>query len=132
MKFLLLVLMFLSTSSYAAHFETGSAVPTKELNDELVKLYRQEMKDLPRDTLIKVEGHTDVRGSEASNLNLSKQRAEVVVEFLQHLHFTNIESVGLGESQPIDYDNSLESHAKNRRVVVIFDGTATLGVSHDH
>jgi len=30
MKFLLLVLMFLSTSGYAVHFETGSAVPTKE------------------------------------------------------------------------------------------------------
>lgn len=125
MKFL--IAMFLITiNAQAAHFKTGSDVPTAELNQELIRVYREEMKDLPKDTLISIEGHTDSRGSDSYNKQLSEKRAQAVVEFFKHLHFTNISAVGLGESQLADAGDSLESHAKNRRVVIVFNGGKTV------
>lgn len=67
-------------------------------------------------TTIMVAGHTDTRGSEAYNLDLSQRRAEAVENVLiqRGVDSRRIQAVGYGESQPVS-----SSDAMNRRVEVI-------------
>jgi OmpA-OmpF porin, OOP family len=71
---------------------------------------------------IKVVGHTDSDGDEASNLDLSKRRGasvknELVTKF--NCDAARLESDGKGESEPIAENNSSVNKAKNRRVEFI-------------
>jgi len=69
---------------------------------------------------IRVEGHTDDRGTEEHNLELSRRRAASVVRFMAERHSIAAErlsSEGFGESQPIADNGTSEGRAKNRRVV---------------
>ena len=71
-------------------------------------------------TSIKIAGHTDSRGSDAFNHNLSVQRANRVRTYLgsRSISPSRMLAVGYGESQPVA-DNNLEvGRAKNRRVEV--------------
>jgi outer membrane protein OmpA-like peptidoglycan-associated protein len=67
-------------------------------------------------TTIRVEGHTDSKGSEAYNQTLSEKRALAVKSALTQrgVDPTRIQTVGFGESQPISPDNAM-----NRRVVIV-------------
>lgn len=67
------------------------------------------------DTRIKVAGHTDQRGSEQYNQQLSSRRAEAVKSALvrQGVNPSRIATRGYGESRPIS-----SSYAQNRRVEV--------------
>jgi outer membrane protein OmpA-like peptidoglycan-associated protein len=67
-------------------------------------------------TTIEVGGHTDVRGSEEYNQNLSERRAQTVKnELIQNgVMAQRIRAVGYGESRPISSD-----HAMNRRVEIV-------------
>ncbi|MBI5501538.1 MAG: OmpA family protein [Deltaproteobacteria bacterium] len=69
---------------------------------------------------IRVEGHTDDRGSDEHNLELSRDRAAAVVRFLVERHGIGAErlsSEGFGEAQPIGPNATPEGRARNRRVV---------------
>lgn len=68
---------------------------------------------------IKVIGHTDSDGAAATNLTLSKQRAEAVKQALVTefgIAASRIEVDGLGSSKPIDTETTATAKAKNRRV----------------
>lgn len=67
---------------------------------------------------LKLAGHTDNVGSDASNLKLSKGRAESVKAYLvsQGANPSRIEATGYGESQPIETNTTDEGRQKNRRV----------------
>ncbi len=71
---------------------------------------------------IKIEGHTDGDGDNASNLDLSKRRAKSV-KYMLTSEFSvaddRIETDGYGESKPIGNNNSSEGKAQNRRVEFI-------------
>lgn len=70
------------------------------------------------DTDIEIQGHTDSKGSEAYNQNLSVQRARSVSGYLTNnsINSNRLTVKGFGESLP-KYDNDTESgRAKNRRV----------------
>ncbi len=73
---------------------------------------------------IVVEGYTDNIGSKNYNLNLSKERARAVANYLilKGVPKDSIEVVGYGESHPL-YPNDTEEHrALNRRVEIkIYD-----------
>lgn len=71
-------------------------------------------------TSVKIEGHTDSRGSEEVNLNISKHRANAVKNLLvqQGVNSSRIEVVPLGESEPIAPNNTVEGRRKNRRVEI--------------
>lgn len=70
---------------------------------------------------LEIRSHTDCRGNESYNTDLSLKRAESVVQYLinQSIDNTRLNSVGLGESEPLqkcDCDKCSESeHAVNRR-----------------
>ena len=68
---------------------------------------------------VKIVGHTDADGSDASNLELSKRRAASVKEALAKefgIDESRMETDGLGESKPIDKNDNPAGKANNRRV----------------
>lgn len=67
---------------------------------------------------VRVEGHTDNRGSAAGNLSLSQDRADSVRQYLirQGVEAERLVAEGFGESRPIDTNSSDQGRARNRRV----------------
>ncbi|MCE7863706.1 MAG: hypothetical protein DYG99_09210 [Bacteroidetes bacterium CHB5] len=67
---------------------------------------------------IEIAGHTDSRGSDTYNQNLSQGRSQAVVDYLvsQGIESFRLEAHGYGESRPIDTNNTEEGMANNRRV----------------
>ncbi|NQV03656.1 MAG: OmpA family protein, partial [Bacteroidia bacterium] len=66
---------------------------------------------------IEISGHTDIRGSEEHNLELSKNRAKAVLEFLVNngISYDRLTYDGYGFSMPIDTNETEEGRANNRR-----------------
>ncbi len=71
-----------------------------------------------KDFSLKLAGHTDNVGSNASNMKLSKDRAESVKSYLvsQGANPSRIEATGYGESQPIASNKTAKGRQQNRRV----------------
>lgn len=70
-----------------------------------------------------VEGHTDSRGSDSKNLELSMRRAEEVRGYLvsQGIPPAKITAVGKGEMRPVAPNSTPEGRANNRRVEIIVE-----------
>lgn len=83
--------------------------------DEAVKILKNNAK-----LTFVVEGHTDSIGPVAYNLNLSKERAKSVMNYivLKGIPKTRISSIGYGEAKPIDTNETEEGKSKNRRVEI--------------
>lgn len=97
-------------------FEFAKATLTPESTKELDQL-ADMMIDYPK-MRIEVEGHTDDIGSDASNLTLSRDRAQAVVDFLRNrkVEKERITSKGYGETKPLVPNDSEANRALNRRV----------------
>jgi outer membrane protein OmpA-like peptidoglycan-associated protein len=70
---------------------------------------------------IEIAGHTDSRGSDEYNMDLSQQRAEAVRHYLvsKGIAADRLSSKGYGESQPVA-DNAMdEGRFQNRRVELV-------------
>ena len=84
-----------------------------------------------------VEGHTDSKGSDKYNMDLSKRRAASVEAYLvsKGVPSSILKSIGFGESLPITTNDTDEGRARNRRVELKFaDGNfqpAAIQVSGD-
>ena len=76
------------------------------------------MEGNPDIQLIEVQGHTDERGNDAYNLDLSTKRAAAVKQYLadKGIDKDRLESQGYGETQPLDNRKNESAYAKNRRV----------------
>jgi len=72
------------------------------------------------DTNILLEGHTDSKGTEEYNLNLSRERAQSVSNYLatRGVTPTRFTIMGYGESQPVATNDTDEGRQLNRRVEV--------------
>lgn len=70
------------------------------------------------DTDIEIQGHTDSKGSEAYNENLSKQRARTVSNYLtgKDIASNRMTIKGFGEIAPKYSNDSKSGRAQNRRV----------------
>jgi len=71
------------------------------------------------DVKIEVQGHTDSKGSDEYNLNLSNKRANAVKDYLVINHNINADRLmarGYGESRPVASNDTDAGRAKNRRV----------------
>jgi len=71
---------------------------------------------------ITVEGHTDSRGDDRFNENLSYERAMAVKQYLlanMGLEQSRITALGYGESKPIATNETGEGRSKNRRIDVV-------------
>ena len=67
-----------------------------------------------------VEGHTDSDGSDASNMKLSQERADVVKNALVAggINAANLSAVGFGETAPVASNKTKAGKALNRRTEV--------------
>jgi OOP family OmpA-OmpF porin len=98
-------------------FETGKA----DLLPESLPVLDGAIATLKRypELNIEVAGHTDSRGSDALNLDLSARRAETVLAYLHDGGVQNaMTSRGYGERQPVASNNTDEGRQANRRVVL--------------
>ncbi len=70
------------------------------------------------DLLIEISGHTDNKGSNDYNKQLSQKRAEAVKAYLvsKGCNSKNLKAVGYGESKPVTDNTTDENRAQNRRV----------------
>lgn len=114
-------------SNFQISFDSGSAkVKPSETNT------LQEIRSLlirATDTKIIVEGHTDNVGDDATNLRLSKARAQAVWDWLKasdpsrininDKRLDNVEGYGSYRPLPGNQNKSDEEKAANRRVVII-------------
>jgi OOP family OmpA-OmpF porin len=79
---------------------------------------------------IAVEGYTDKTGDANYNLELSKRRADSVVQYLageKNVDFNRIHTIGFGEQKLVDDGKDKDARAKNRRVEVkVYSADAAL------
>lgn len=101
-------------------FDSGSA----NIKPESMGIIRQIYQVLQQDGSIslKIVGHTDSDGNDASNLTLSEKRAAAVKNALVSVYgvdSSRLTSEGKGESEPIGDNSTLDGKAQNRRVEFI-------------
>ena len=67
---------------------------------------------------IEIAGHTDSKGTDEYNVNLSQGRSQAVVDYLasQGIDRGRLTAHGYGEAKPIDTNDTEEGRANNRRV----------------
>jgi outer membrane protein OmpA-like peptidoglycan-associated protein len=65
-----------------------------------------------------IEGHTDSRGRDEYNLNLSNERAGSVMSYLtgKGISASRLESKGFGETMPVASNKTNAGRQENRRV----------------
>jgi outer membrane protein OmpA-like peptidoglycan-associated protein len=100
-------------------FKFNSADLSKEDKDQLDQLV-SNASSMKR-YFIAVEGYTDETGDAKYNMELSKRRADSVVEYLAIGHkvpFYQIRTIGLGENDLVDTGKTRDARAKNRRVEI--------------
>lgn len=71
---------------------------------------------------VRIEGYTDSDGDEASNLVLSQKRADAVKKMLSAefgIDASRMETLGKGEADPVDSNQTDAGKANNRRVAFI-------------
>ncbi|MGZ5054040.1 MAG: OmpA family protein [Methylobacter sp.] len=84
------------------------------------------------ETMVKIEGHTDSKGSSDYNANLSQMRAEAVRNFLvtNGISPQRISAQGMGEDYPVATNATASGRQQNRRVeVTITDAPTTMSPS---
>lgn len=71
---------------------------------------------------VRIIGHTDSDGTDASNMELSAKRSESIKEAMTGvfgIEASRMETLGKGESEPTDKNDTPEGKANNRRVEFI-------------
>jgi outer membrane protein OmpA-like peptidoglycan-associated protein len=98
-------------------FATGKDRILKKSHPLLQEVYNT-LKVNPQIKRIRIEGHTDDKGSDKTNLKLSQRRARSVMTWMVQAGAdpSRIEAYGCGESRPIDTNKTKDGRQANRRV----------------
>jgi len=105
---------------YGIYFDTGKAEVKPESDaalQEIAKLLQQNAS-----LKLLVVGHTDSVGALPANMDLSKRRADAVVQALTGKHgigSARLLAQGAGPLSPVDSNKTEEGRAKNRRVELV-------------
>lgn len=109
----------LPTIDMTIYFDYNSAKITPKSYPTLVKLGKALLhKDLKGGTFL-IGGHTDARGSDHYNLQLSRDRAAAVKDFLMeafHIEHKSLLAIGFGEEEL--KDAAYPESGENRRVQI--------------
>lgn len=99
-------------------FDEGKAtlIESQGTNDVLNTLV-QFMAQNPQVTLLRIEGHTDDKGSAPANMKLSQARAEAVITWLvaHQVDKGRLVAKGYGSTRPFVKNDSDEHRHQNRR-----------------
>jgi outer membrane protein OmpA-like peptidoglycan-associated protein len=98
-------------------FETGKA-DIRPVSFGILDEVATALKDNPSVKHVVIEGHTDSKGAKATNLRLSKGRAEAVRTYLvkKGVEPARLEAKGFGSSRPIANNATAKGREENRRV----------------
>jgi len=97
-------------------FDTDKYILKPESIREINNIYKI-MQEYPN-MKVEISGHTDIVGTHAHNMTLSRNRAAAVVQALidKGIHPSRIKSAGYGPDVPIATNETPEGRAENRRV----------------
>jgi outer membrane protein OmpA-like peptidoglycan-associated protein len=103
------------------NFKFNQTTLPDEAKARLDQVVNQLKADTKSNIFIEIEGHTDNVGPSATNHEVGLERAEAVKRYLyeQHqipLHKMNV--ISYGEEKPAGPNNTRDSRAANRRVVI--------------
>ena len=100
-------------------FDFDSAILKPGAEDEIARVAAVLIK-YPQ-TNISIEGHTDSKGAEEYNMDLSRQRAAAVkTSFIgRGLPSSRLRTVGFGESKPVATNDTEAGRQQNRRVRIV-------------
>jgi peptidoglycan-associated lipoprotein len=97
---------------------------SSEIRPEFTAVVTEHARQLSRNASVHVrlEGHTDERGSREYNIGLGERRAQAVRRalLLQGVAETQVATVSYGEERPAQAGSSEEVWAKNRRVELVY------------
>ena len=98
-------------------FDSSDLLPAAQQN---LTALANSLEDIEEDAVLMVVGHTDSTGSDDYNQRLSERRARAAAEYLQQqgMQPANLETLGLGESEPVASNDTEAGQAENRRVEV--------------
>jgi outer membrane protein OmpA-like peptidoglycan-associated protein len=98
-------------------FETNSA-EIRSQSEAVLRDVLSILETSPQIVRVRIEGHTDDRGDDAYNLELSQRRGESVMRWLvEHgLSAGRLEAQGFGETRPLRPGRSTRARQANRRV----------------
>lgn len=73
---------------------------------------------------VRLEGHTDERGTREYNVALGEDRAKTIARMLQlqGVSSAQLRTISYGEELPVDEGHNHDAWAKNRRVNIIYEG----------
>lgn len=128
----------------AARMENGELILTlgsemlfeKSVQGTTVKYENQQLlSDLAcifnkyRETSIFIEGHTDIMGAGSHNVEVSKERAELIGRFMESygVHSDRVICRGAGEYEPVADNLTEEGRARNRRIEIWIHPSERLG-----
>jgi outer membrane protein OmpA-like peptidoglycan-associated protein len=104
---------------YGIHFDSDSA----DLRPDSTPALQQVVALLTAQSSLKlnIEGHTDSTNSDAYNLDLSRRRAQAVVEWLSKngVAASRLSAHGYGSSRPVADNTTPQGRALNRRVEIV-------------
>jgi len=99
---------------------------SSSLTPDSLDLIRGHAEYLSRfsDVRVRIEGHTDERGSREYNIALGDNRAKSVARImqLQGVDSAQFSTLSYGEEVPVDEAQSERAYRKNRRVEVVYEG----------
>ncbi len=101
-------------------FKSGAS-EIESSNFPLLNKIVEAVRRFPNANIV-VSGHTDSTGSAELNLQLSKDRAQTVANFLSqvgNIDPSRITSNGYGKEKPVASNESAEGRAENRRVEIL-------------
>ncbi|GIX21563.1 MAG: hypothetical protein KatS3mg121_0346 [Gammaproteobacteria bacterium] len=102
-------------------FDFDSALVKPEY-EPVIRAHAQYLLSYP-DVKVRLEGHTDERGSREYNLALGEERAKAVRRMLvlQGVPEAQISVISFGEEIPLDPGHDESAWAQNRRVEFVYD-----------
>jgi len=111
----------LETINLNINFDNNSA-EIKDVYNSKISEFANLLKTNPTMTAV-IEAHTDSKGNDSYNLNLSNKRANSVMESLISfgIESSRLKAVGYGEAQPISTNENEIGKAKNRRVTALIN-----------
>jgi outer membrane protein OmpA-like peptidoglycan-associated protein len=98
-------------------FASGSAKIIGAESQKILDEVAMALKDSAQIKKVRIEGHTDSVGADATNLKLSQNRANSVMAALikRGIDPGRMEAVGFGETKPIASNSTAAGKAENRR-----------------